>query len=213
MICKPQRKSPSFPNVVWWWCFPWEHQSPLRWRLGSFLLEWRHPVFSGGLPGCGDTPQAVQGTLVSCLIWRGREISVNTVWEEEWNGQRMRLRNGCVKHQVEEGQGAWEQHSNTHLSNSWWEKELTCQGRQAVQSIRTLVAMRVTGPWPLWHSSWVHGLLSLTLGPRCGMKGSCCLWLPFWALPQRSPGPILSPGPIKIILLSAPRALPAPGKV
>lgn len=180
MICKPQRESPSFSNIVWWCCFPWEHQSPLRWRLGSFPLEWVAPcvLCSGGLPGYGNTPQAVQGTLVLCFIWWGREILVNTAWEEEWNGQRMRLRNGCVKRQAEGGQGAWEQHSNTHLCNSWWEKDLTCQGRQAVQSIRTLVATRVTGPWLLWHSSWCTAcwasLQGLGVEWRAAPAHACC---------------------------------------
>lgn len=93
---------------------PWVGGTPcsLVWRLAWL---WEHS------PG-------VHGALVSCSVWWGREILVNTAWEEEWNGQRMRLRNGCVNRQVEGGQGAWEQHSNAHVSNSWWEKALTCRG-------------------------------------------------------------------------------------
>lgn len=123
------------------------HPCSLVWRLARL---WEHS------PG-------VHGALVSCSVWWGREILVNTAWEEEWNGQRMRLRNGCVNRQVEGGQGAWEQHSNTHVSNSWWEKALTCRGGRLCRAPGHMCPRGWQGPghsgialgaWPVRASLW-----------------------------------------------------------
>ena len=89
-----------------------------------------------------------------------------------------------MKLQVERGQGAWEQHSYAHLSTSWWEKELTCGGRQAVWSFGTRVPRGPTGP-PLWHSSGRMACLSLTLGPECARKGQLLPVPPILDTPQK----------------------------
>ena len=185
IVCKPQRKSPSFSDLAWRCVrenmshskveigvhLPWVGgRGPLStgWRPVSALWRltwlWEHSLCSPGNP-----------SLVLHL-WGG-EILVNTVWEEEWNGLRMRLRDGCVKRQVEWGRGASEQHSNAHLPSSWWEKTLICRGRQAVWS------GMVRGPgWALW-----DGLSVLHSGAQ--LEGQFLPWPPMLGTPPTVPRP------------------------
>lgn len=182
-----------------------------------------HVILCPAAHHCGNIPQAAQNILVSCFVWSWGEILVNTAWEEELNRERMRLRNGCVKRQVEWSQGASEQHSNAHLS-------LTAGGRRRSPAQGASACGTEPGTLPPgadrqhrapgcmcpqvptealtpWYGCGYMVCLSLTLGPRTREQ---LMPMPLTPSPSQKVS-FYVPG--KIILLCTSHDFSAPGRV